>query len=173
MRPHELEHERLVWYVRRTPTEAAADRARGEKWCPVCRQALPLESFNRNNRPPTGRQGKCRECEAIKHAAWRARNPDQGRVNALKLYGMTLADYDARLADQGGVCAICGKPETWRHRKGTACSLSVDHCHESGVIGGLLCQKCNAAIGMLDDNPELAQAAAAYLCRTRPHLKVA
>jgi len=39
-----------------------------------------------------------------------------------RTYGITLAEYEQRLADQGGVCAICKKPPG-KNR------LSVDHDH--------------------------------------------
>lgn len=77
-------------------------------------------------------------------------------------FGLTVADFDRMFADQGGVCAICKEPET-RSRWYT---LAVDHCHKTGRVRGLLCNRCNAAIGMLRDRPELAVAAGEYLrCR--------
>lgn len=45
--------------------------------------------------------------------------------------------------------------------------LNVDHCHETDAVRGLLCSKCNFAIGLLDDNPEYATKAAEYLRRIR------
>ena len=44
---------------------------------------------------------------------------------------------------QGGLCAICHKPQTTR-------KLAVDHDHESGLIRGLLCTRCNCDIGLLE-----------------------
>lgn len=53
---------------------------------------------------------------------------------------MTLEDYDARLCDQGGVCAICG-------RAPTRISLAVDHSHKPPyVTRGLLCMICNRRV---------------------------
>jgi len=74
-------------------------------------------------------------------------------------YGMTLDDYEAMLAAQGGVCAICGKPRPEER------TLHVDHDHETGEIRGLLCFRCNNALGDFDDDYELFQAAADYLDR--------
>jgi hypothetical protein len=49
------------------------------------------------------------------------------------------ADYEALLAAQGGVCALCGKPPKTRR-------LSVDHDHKTGTVRGLLCFRCNRAL---------------------------
>lgn len=72
-------------------------------------------------------------------------------------YGITLVDYDAMLAEQGGGCAVCGVPSSGDRK------LSVDHCHTSGRVRGLLCSRCNYALGLLDDRPELMRQAATYL----------
>ena len=48
---------------------------------------------------------------------------------------------------QNGVCAICGNPETATSH-GTIRRLSVDHDHETGEVRGLLCSKCNFALGL-------------------------
>lgn len=58
------------------------------------------------------------------------------------------------LAEQNGVCAICEKPETTM-RKGKLKALAVDHDHESGRVRSLLCQRCNMALGMVDDDVAL------------------
>lgn len=67
--------------------------------------------------------------------------------------------YDRLVVEQSGLCACCGKP----------CSvnsiLSVDHCHETGKIRGLLCNKCNTGMGLLGDSIEGLQAAIDYLRR--------
>lgn len=87
-----------------------------------------------------------------------------GRNSHLRqTYGMTAADYDAMLAAQGGVCAICRKFETRRDGGGRVRHLSVDHDHRTGTIRGLLCYLCNSAIGAMADDPERLIAAAGYL----------
>jgi hypothetical protein len=77
-------------------------------------------------------------------------------------FGIGVSEYADMFSAQGGVCAICSEPETMI-RCGSAVPLSVDHCHETGAVRGLLCSKCNMAIGHLNDNPFLARAAADYL----------
>lgn len=60
-----------------------------------------------------------------------------------KTFGITGADYDAMLSAQGGGCAICGAGPT--HRR-----LSVDHCHRTGRIRGVLCPPCNLFMSRVD-----------------------
>lgn len=92
------------------------------------------------------------------------RSPEQrsatNRRHALKKYGITPGDYDQLLAEQDGVCAICAQPESIEGRV-----LAVDHDHQSGAVRGLLCGRCNRAIGLLLDDPELLTRAANYLTR--------
>jgi hypothetical protein len=72
-----------------------------------------------------------------------------------QVYGLSLQDYEAMVAQQGGVCRICKtKP---------ARPLFVDHSHASGRVRGLLCHPCNAALGFMRDDPVIAAAAAEYL----------
>lgn len=109
---------------------------------------------------------KCKDCTRIA-ANKRARRAqyykkpeykEDNRRRRLAQYGLTVEQYDQLVEMQNGVCAICKKqPES---------VLVVDHCHERGVVRGLLCQKCNRAIGSLGDKYRTVQKAAAYLMRT-------
>ena len=71
---------------------------------------------------------------------------------------MAVADLEAMLTAQNGVCAICQ----------TAPAIHVDHDHTSGEVRGLLCFRCNAALGQLADDPLVLRRAARYLERSRP-----
>jgi hypothetical protein len=68
---------------------------------------------------------------------------------------MTVADVDAMLDSQHGVCAICQ----------TAPAAHVDHDHQTDKVRGLLCFRCNAALGQLGDDPLVVRRAARYLER--------
>lgn len=80
-------------------------------------------------------------------------------------YGLTRQGYEALLAVQGGTCAICYRPP----RPGR--SLDVDHDHRccpggkscGKCVRGLLCRKCNSAIGYFRDDATLALRASMYL----------
>ncbi len=71
-------------------------------------------------------------------------------------YSMTLEQFEAMLATQKGVCALCGKDGGKR-------GLSVDHDHDTGGIRGLLCTRCNVALGVIGDNIEGVQKVMEYL----------
>lgn len=51
-----------------------------------------------------------------------------------------IAEYNRRLLEQGGGCAICGKPP-YKHMR-----LACDHNHKTGLQRGLLCAPCNGRI---------------------------
>jgi len=91
-----------------------------------------------------------------------ARSCEYNRLNGRKRrdgllkrkYGITLEQYEAMHRKQGGVCAICGQTETALHVRGGAKRLAVDHDAITGVVRGLLCQRCNLNIGQWNHSPE-------------------
>jgi hypothetical protein len=68
--------------------------------------------------------------------------------------------YAELLQKHGDKCAIC---RAENQSNGRRTRLAVDHCHTTGRIRGLLCHRCNTALGLLQDSPELLGRAAAYL----------
>ena len=77
-------------------------------------------------------------------------------------FGITPERYADLFRSQNGACAICKNPET-ATRLGKVKALSVDHCHKSGAIRGLLCSDCNTGIGKLKDDPTILRSAIQYL----------
>ncbi len=85
-----------------------------------------------------------------------------------KTYGITPADFKRLLLVQGGVCAICGEDEERTIRStGERRPLTVDHDHDTGAVRGLLCARCNAALGLFRDDPEIIAQAIAYIGRNK------
>lgn len=81
-----------------------------------------------------------------------------GIRSALKhKYNITFETYDELRNKQNGVCAVCKKVCKSGKR------LSVDHNHSTGRIRGLLCGKCNTALGLAEDSIERLYALIAYL----------
>jgi hypothetical protein len=80
------------------------------------------------------------------------------KANILKnKYGMSVEAFNKMLQDQMGVCAIGGGVEVRGGR------LHVDHSHNTGKVRGLLCHKCNVAIGLLKDSTEVILKAYSYI----------
>ncbi len=102
------------------------------------------------------------EAKALRNKTWRTNNVERVRGNLRRSslqrkYGISVEDYDCLLQFQGGGCAICKQTETKKKR------LAVDHDHSTGKIRGLLCTRCNTAIGLLKDSIVLCENAAGYL----------
>jgi len=88
-------------------------------------------------------------------------SPEKKRDNNYReRYGITTEQYEAILASQGGVCALCREPPKKRR-------LCVDHDHDSGAVRELLCNICNRAVAHLED-PAWYAAALDYLKRHHP-----
>lgn len=72
-------------------------------------------------------------------------------------FGLTLEEYSAMLIAQNYACAICKL--TCKSGR----DLAVDHNHKNNSVRGLLCGKCNMALGLLDDNIDVLKSAIIYL----------
>jgi hypothetical protein len=160
------------------------------KACTRCGEEKPLEEFRRRAASADGLRPDCKPCHTEQSRAWRAanperaratvrawrqRNPERNKANRRALYrkhdlkkdfGLTIEEYDAMLAAQLGVCAICGREETATYR-GRIRQLAVDHDHETGKIRGLLCGQCNRGLGCFTDDSARLIAAATYLDERR------
>jgi hypothetical protein len=126
--------------------------------------------------------GKCRPCWAaymkeynknnpekvkLRNKKYKVLNKDKYKSSSLKTrYNIDLEEYQQLLIKQNYSCAICNNPETTKDNRTTQIRmLAVDHCHKTGVVRGLLCQKCNQALGLLGDNMNIFLNAIAYLER--------
>lgn len=94
---------------------------------------------------------------------WRAVNKDKllkaNRKHWLKkFYGLTPETWQEMFDAQGRVCKCCGSPDPK-----AANGWHVDHCHETDVVRGILCQQCNIMIGCASDDPTILMDGARYL----------
>lgn len=92
----------------------------------------------------------------------------QGKRNSYKSckvlqskYGITLDNYQQMLIEQNNSCRICGTLTA--DKSNISRRFAVDHCHTTGKVRGLLCIKCNAGIGMFNDNLDILISAVSYL----------
>jgi hypothetical protein len=117
---------------------------KGYRQCTKCKR-------NRAERFFKGQRG--RVCETCRKRG-RSRASHENRVMAT--YGLGKGEYEALFSAQGGACAICQGRRRQR--------LSVDHCHKTGIVRGLLCRMCNSRLlTAARDRPEVLRAAADYL----------
>ena len=164
------------------------------KTCKKCGIRKSLSEFHRASAMRDGHRNECKSCWTVicraryeknrdeqisKVQEWRRRNPEKydalrrrnrtenrDRIAASnrsghlqRKYGLTTDDFDFLVIAQGGACRIC--------RTVAGNDLHVDHHHDTGLVRGLLCGKCNKAIGLLGEDPRLFDAATSYLRETQ------
>jgi hypothetical protein len=139
------------------------------KRCRDCGEEKPFEDFPLQKGGRYGRHPLCKPCRAAQER--RRYERDRERILAKKRgdekklrrtrwrslerkYGLFQHEYEAIFTAQRGSCAIC---EVRRS------PLYVDHCHETGLVRGLLCSNCNFGVGDFADDPDRCERAAAYL----------
>ena len=135
------------------------------KRCDVCliKRKKKLSKISqrkyRNNNIERVRKS-ARDFASKKRRLYPTKTHQQDRKSALKKnYGITLKEYEILFNKQNGVCAICHKSETRTKY------LCVDHNHGTGEIRGLLCTKCNLALGYINDSILLLEEMIKYIKR--------
>ena len=136
-------------------------KAHREKMIEKSRQ---YRSIHRDKRNEYNRKYRMRHYDKVVAAnkLWRKQNPDKAkairRKERLKRYGITQEEYNKILDRQDGKCAIC------RIQFGsTKRSFAVDHNHETNEVRGILCHRCNQAIGLLREDPAIIARAISYV----------
>jgi len=153
----------VLWALRkfgipiRSISEAKTGRPNNTEWTPDMREAMAAKRRGAAN-PFHGRVSPHRG----------PNHHDDPRIARIRhkrstKYGLTGEAYDAMVEAQGGLCLTCGRLERKVRRNGTVFTLSVDHCHSCGAIRGLLCNDCNAALGMVAENIDTLRALVAYV----------
>ncbi|HEY5234946.1 MAG TPA: endonuclease VII domain-containing protein, partial [Rhabdochlamydiaceae bacterium] len=133
----------------------------GKKKCYKCKEIKNTKEFNKNKNTKDGLYPECKGCRLIGCTAWKRKNkqkvnkaassrrradPDKFRDLYLRnTYGITLKKYETMLELQNFVCAICSNHNGNRN-------MFVDHCHETGIVRGLLCCRCNFGISHFEDS---------------------
>ena len=127
-----------------------------------CKSCKNIETRNSKASKPKGYYYKKRKDA---QRAWAIANPLANKKSILSTrYGISLEDYQKMIQAQNNKCKICNKSETTIDRRtGKVQALSMDHCHKTNKVRGLLCGHCNHAIGKLKDDPAICRSAALYL----------
>jgi hypothetical protein len=104
--------------------------------CTVCGIERRLQWKHRNRPDPY----ICKYCLPSQQVRpWIGQEEFQRDWNLRRRYGISSEEYETLLDAQDGVCAICKSPPK-KNR------LHVDHCHETGLVRGLLCAHCNSSL---------------------------
>lgn len=142
----------------RTAIEALKER---DYTCSACREAKRGTEFRWSLYK---RDSYCKPCRRAKDRERYKNSNGAGKDKVfhhslLRLYGITLDQYNDMAAEQQHLCALCGeKPETDRR-------MHVDHDHATGKIRALLCHHCNLLLGNAKDSTDRLRLAIAYLER--------
>ena len=139
-----------------------------EQTCKTCGISKDVSAYEwQKNRPnPRKECQKCRHSKRDYEKEYTYRNkkrkdkywenPDEARRKwENHKYGVCKEDFSY------AECWICS----------SSIRLCIDHCHTSGQVRGLLCTKCNAAVGMFDDNTGRMGRAIEYLT-SGPHYQL-
>jgi hypothetical protein len=150
----------------------------GRQQCARCKEWKDLNEFYRHKKTKSGRNSHCKLCENKRNVAFREtsrfkewnaeytqsehckliRHRLHRKHDLRKKWKMTEAEYDHKLQEQGGVCAICGGQEI---KKGW--HMSIDHDHATGKIRDILCSRCNVILGQARDSVPFLEKCIEYL----------
>lgn len=152
--------------------------------CCACKIEKVITDFSKDKSEKSGYTYKCKDCRNKYYKEYYLANPEKVKIKNLKQsenrkgfysseagilssrkshlkrkFNITLEEYNILSVKQKHVCYICNNPETLETLK----YLSVDHCHKTGLIRGLLCSKCNRGLGCFRDNIYFLEKAIKYL----------
>jgi hypothetical protein len=94
--------------------------------------------------------------------------PLLSRIRNIEKYGITIDQYHKMLEDQDYKCKICNKKDSSNRLR-----LCIDHDHScckgstscGKCVRGLICFRCNTALGNVKDNIKVLQSMIDYLTK--------
>jgi CRISPR/Cas system-associated protein Cas10 (large subunit of type III CRISPR-Cas system) len=119
-----------------------------KKICSYCNIYKDFNDFGTNGDDKL--KSRCKDCQTIYNKQYHK------EVFRFDRYGITKEIFNQMLIDQYNACVICKIiiDESSSH---------IDHCHKTGKVRGILCEKCNKGLGQFDDNVEFLTNAIKYL----------
>lgn len=138
------------------------------KRCQKCERLYPLTEFTKDLSKKDSKNIYCRSCcrkqlkenrkksdynAKRKKSRYKYRNYEADYMLKFR-YGITREERTQMLENQGNVCKIC-KTDDKR--------FVIDHCHKTGKIRGLLCDRCNLTLGRVEENIEILSNMISYL----------
>jgi hypothetical protein len=142
--------------------------------CTKCKEFKLATEFSKDSKKQNGLTSHCKLCRNLKRKehyyknlekeynrriTYRSNNPEKvkasNRNTKLKrAYGITHDDYLEMFNKQNKKCACCNKEFD---------KLVVDHNHTTGVVRELLCNPCNTALGLLNEDVTVMQNMSNYV----------
>lgn len=159
------------------------------KQCSFCKDFKSLNDFPKRVAISNGRNARCKSCEATyksslyfkshemeknKRRDYYKKNKETVMVKNRDYYrktckesnvkrrckkrGISIEQYNEMLIEQNFSCDICSK---WLNEK----ERSIDHCHQTNTVRGILCDNCNTGLGLFKDSIEFLNQASRYLIK--------
>ena len=140
------------------------------KQCNKCNSILPIESFRtrKNGNNLNYVLTTCKKCETKinnnnpnqKIACLKYRSKDLSKYKKKmkrieRVYNISTNEYETLLNKYNGLCHTCKKAK----------ATDLDHCHKTGKVRGLLCNKCNMSLGLLKDDIDVLKNLIKYLTK--------
>jgi len=135
------------------------------KVCAVCKENKPESCFYKQASSKDGLYSRCKTCDKLAGLKYRLKNSEKRKLSIFRrrikhAYGLTEKEYYELEKKQNYVCKICG-------RRNKNMRLAIDHDHTTKEVRGLLCNTCNRALGLFDDDLSKLKKAAEYLEQNR------
>ena len=111
------------------------------KECSWCKETLPLDRFSKRTyiSGNIGYQCKCKSCEKVSKKKYY-----KPHELARRKFKLTEEEYTTLINRSQGLCEVCNNPMGDKR--------CIDHDHKTGEIRGVLCNKCNTALGLVGDD---------------------
>ena len=142
---------------------------RQKGYCRVCNAEWALKKYHEDEvyreKSKENHRKWCKD-QYYNNLQYKERLNFENRKNRyLSKYGITIQQYCVMLEKQNYLCKICKNPEKkvdYNSRK--VVELSIDHCHKTGKVRGLLCYHCNLSLGKYEKYKDMFEE---YLCGTQ------
>ena len=85
------------------------------KSCSTCKEEKYLKDFSKHKGQPDGHHPQCKLCRSKYKPSEESRKKNTERLrkwNRFKMSGFTQEDYENKLIEQDGKCAICGTSDS-------------------------------------------------------------
>lgn len=163
------------------------------KKCSNCKLIKTIDNFGKDKNNKSGLKSWCNECNCTLAKLYRFKNRDKllkiakeynkkykekrkekyaqkkasdstySKKNMLKhRYGISYEEYLILLEESGNKCQIC-EISAVDYKLLYNKDLSIDHCHETKYIRGILCDNCNTGLGQFKEDKDLLSKAISYL----------